>query len=63
MENVTIKVEKKKMIIELDITKEIGLSKSGKSMNIATTNGNHKVTTDIGEVTVGLNVYKSAKGK
>lgn len=63
MENVAIKVEKKKLIIEVDITKEIGLSKSGKSMNIATTSGNHKVSTDFGEVTVGLNVYKPAKEK
>ena len=63
MENVTIKTDKKKLTIEVDITKEIGLSKSGKSMNIATTNGNHKIMTDVGEVTVGLNVYKPAKEK
>lgn len=61
MQNVNIKTEKKKLTIEIDLSKEIGKSKSGKSMNIATTGGNQKITTDIGEVVVGVNVYKAAK--
>jgi predicted molibdopterin-dependent oxidoreductase YjgC len=63
MKNVVIKTDKKKMTIEVDLTKEFGLSKSGKSITIASTEGNHKVEADSGEVVVGLNVYKPAKGK
>jgi hypothetical protein len=60
MKNVEIKQEKKKLIIEIDLTKEFGPSKSGKTIIIASTEGNHKVGD---EIVIGLNVYKSAKGK
>lgn len=61
MQNVNIKTEKKKLTIEVDLSKELGKSKSGKSVNIGTTGGNQKIQTDIGEVVVGVNVYKAAK--
>jgi len=56
MKNVEIKMQGKKMIIEVDTSKTFGPSKSGKTIIIASTEGNQ--TTD--GVTVGLNVYKKA---
>jgi len=58
MKNVTIDTDKKGiMTITVDTTKEFGPSKSGKTVCIATTEGNkeHK------GVYVGLNVYRYPK--
>lgn len=54
MKNVEIKTEGTKLILTVDTSKEYGRSASGKTIIIASTEGNQKV----GEVTVGLNVYK-----
>ena len=56
MQNVTTKIKGNKLIIEVDITKDFGLSKSGKTIMIASTQGN-KVVAD-GGITLGLNLYK-----
>jgi Fe-S cluster assembly ATPase SufC len=61
MRNATIKVDGDKMVITINLAENLGLSKSGKSTLIATTEGNAKVQTNKGEVAVGLNVYQSAK--
>lgn len=58
MKNVETKIEGTKLIITVDLTKTFGPSKSGKTIIIASTEGNAKV----GEVTVGLNVYKGRGG-
>jgi hypothetical protein len=58
MQNVEMKVEKKNLVITVDLTKEFGRSKSGKTITIASTKGNVKVDGPNGEVSVGLNVYK-----
>jgi hypothetical protein len=55
MKNVEFKVEKNKLIITVDLTKRHGMSKSGKTMTIASTEGNQKVGS--GEAVFGLNVY------
>jgi hypothetical protein len=55
--NVNITVQGKKLIIEVDLTKDLGVSKSGKSHIIATTNGFTQVTGEQG-VAVNLNVIK-----
>jgi hypothetical protein len=57
MENVEIKVEGDIMTIKVDLSKEQGLSKSGKTMIIASTGPGHKLSERQG-VTVGLNVYR-----
>lgn len=62
MKNVEFKVEKKKLTIIIDLSKEFGPSKSGKSITIASTEGNTSVDGTEG-VKVGLNVYRSANGK
>jgi hypothetical protein len=57
MQNVTTKVSKdgKKLVVEIDLTKEFGLSASGKTISIASTKGNKDVYNGI---IMGLNVYK-----
>lgn len=48
-----------RLMIEVDLSQDFGESKSGKTVIIATTEGNAKIETPTGEVFfVGLNVYK-----
>jgi D-alanyl-D-alanine carboxypeptidase len=53
-EGFTAEVEGDKLIITVDLTRKGTPSKSGKNMTVATTRGNRA----IGDVTVGLNVYR-----
>lgn len=53
--NVKVTQTAKKITIEIDTTKEFGLSKSGKTVSVASTKGNAKL--DHGLV-LGLNCYK-----
>ncbi len=58
MKNAVVKVssDKKKLTIEVDLSKELGPSKSGKTIIIATSEGNQKVEGT--DVVLGLNLYK-----
>ena len=56
MKNVKIEVREDRLYIEVDLTEEIGLSSSGKSVLIATTEGQAKL--EGREERVGLNAYK-----
>lgn len=56
MENVIIKVTGNKMTIEVDLSKSLGASASGKSQVIASTKGNKEVEGRPG-IYIGLNVY------
>jgi hypothetical protein len=57
MKNVEMKVENSKtLVIKIDLTKDFGLSKTGKTIIIASTEGNVQIP-GRSEV-VGLNVYK-----
>ncbi|MBC8199661.1 MAG: hypothetical protein ISS67_05555 [Desulfobacterales bacterium] len=56
MENVKWEVKDDKLIVEIDLTKEFGLSKSGKTITIASTRGNQKIEGT--DAVIGLNVYK-----
>jgi hypothetical protein len=56
VENVKWEVKDSKLIIEIDLTKESGLSKSGKTITIASTRGNQKIEGT--EAVIGLNVYR-----
>jgi hypothetical protein len=58
MLNVKQTVKGNKLVIEIDLTQEFGISKSGKSVVIATTSGNKNVRDNI---MMGINVYKPAK--
>lgn len=58
--NVSYEVNaKNQLVITVDLNKEVGMSKSGKTMGIGTTNGNTKIQDkEENEVIFGLNVYK-----
>ena len=55
MENVKWEVKDNKLIIEVDLSLESGLSKSGKTITIASTKGNQKIEGT--NAVIGLNVY------
>lgn len=57
--NVKVTQTKAKITIEIDASKEFGLSKSGKTIQVASTQGNAKL--DNGLV-LGLNCYKYPEG-
>lgn len=56
MDNVKLEVKDGKLIIEIDLTQEFGLSKSGKTISIASTKGNQKIEGT--DAVIGLNVYR-----
>ncbi|MBF0473543.1 MAG: hypothetical protein HQK91_04345 [Nitrospirae bacterium] len=57
MKNVEMTVDGKILTIKVDLSKEFGLSSSGKTIIIASTEGNQSIN-DTSDVKVGLNVYK-----
>lgn len=57
MRNVTMKREGNKLVIEVDLTANLGPSASGKTTLIASTEGNAMVEGPEG-AKIGLNVYK-----
>ncbi len=57
MKNVEMKLEGDMLTIKVDLTKEFGPSSSGKTIIIASTEGNISIP-DKDEVKIGLNVYK-----
>jgi len=56
MKNVKHEVKDGKLLIEVDLSQNFGLSKSGKTQIVASTQGNVQIA-EAG-VTVGLNIYK-----
>lgn len=58
MKNVEMSVDGKMLTITVDLTKEFGPSKSGKTIIIASTEGNQRIPGSDGTM-MGLNVYKS----
>ncbi len=56
MKNVEIKVEGNILTIKVDLSKEYGPSASGKTIIVASTEGN--ITVPEREEKIGLNVYK-----
>ena len=57
MKNVEMKVDHGKLVITVDLAKDLGPSASGKSVMIATTEGNTDVPGEP-DVKIGLNVYR-----
>jgi hypothetical protein len=56
VQNVKWEVKDDKLIIEIDLTMELGPSKSRKTITIASTRGNQKIEGT--DAVIGLNVYK-----
>lgn len=57
MKNIEMTIEHGKLLITVDLTKELGPSASGKSMILATTAGNVDVP-GTADIKIGLNVYR-----
>jgi len=57
MKNVEMKLDGDILTIKVDVTKEFGPSSSGKTIIIASTEGNISVP-DKDDVKIGLNVYR-----
>ena len=57
MKNVEMKVEGNILAIKVDLTKDFGPSSSGKTIIIASTEGNVAIP-EKEEVKIGLNIYK-----
>lgn len=58
MKNIEMKVEGTTLTIKVDLSKEYGQSSSGKSIIIASTEGN--VSVPEREEKIGLNIYRKA---
>ena len=56
--NIDASIDGKKLTLVIDLSKELGESKSGKSVNIASTNGNKALPDG---ASIGLNVYRAKK--
>lgn len=57
MKNVDMKVDGNKLTITVDLSKDLGPSKSGKTRIVASTEGNVSVPSHP-EIKIGLNIYK-----
>lgn len=57
MKNVDMKLDGKTLTIKVDISKDFGESKSGKSITIASTEGNISIP-DNEDIKIGLNIYR-----
>ncbi|MDD4126769.1 MAG: hypothetical protein PHV39_03675 [Methanomicrobium sp.] len=57
MKNIEMSKEGTFLVIKVDLSKDFGESKSGKSITIASTEGNISVPGD-DDIKIGLNIYK-----
>ena len=57
MKNVDMKLNGDKLVITVDISKDFGQSKSGKSITIASTEGNISLP-EHEDIKIGLNIYR-----
>ncbi|MFH0968213.1 MAG: hypothetical protein V1862_11080 [Methanobacteriota archaeon] len=57
MKNIEMNIEGTILHISVDLTKDFGISKSGKSITIASTEGNISIPGNE-EIKIGLNIYK-----
>ena len=60
MKNVEMKLEGDILTIKVDVTKEFGPSSSGKTIIIASTEGNISIP-EKEDVKIGLNIYKKKR--
>lgn len=60
--NIKTRIEGNKLVIEIDLAEEHGLTGSGKSIKVASSDGNMSVP-GREDVKIGLNVYKPTRSK
>ena len=56
--NVAMRVDGNKLVIEVDLTRDFGKSKSGKTIIVASSEGNVSLPEPYEHTKVGLNIYK-----
>jgi hypothetical protein len=61
MQNIDMKIEKNKLILTVDLTKRLKDSTSGKTVIVASTEGNAKIEGHAG-LQFGLNVFAKKNG-
>lgn len=59
MKNVKLTIDGDKLLVEVDLSQDFGPSSSGKSIVIASTEGNKPVGK--GDIKIGLNIYRPNK--
>jgi hypothetical protein len=57
MKNIEMTLNGEKLVITVDLTKDYGPSKSGKSITIASTEGNISIP-EHEDIKIGLNIYR-----
>lgn len=57
MKNIDMTLNGDKLVITVDLTKDFGASKSGKSITIASTEGNISLP-EHDDIKIGLNIYR-----
>ena len=62
MDNVQIEIKDNKAVITIDLTKDFGPSKSGKTVVVATTRGNVPIPGS-DTIKIGINCYKYPEKK
>ena len=62
MKNIEMNLDGNMLTVKVDLTKEFGPSASGKTIIIASTEGNISVPGNE-EIKIGLNIYKKKKHK
>ena len=60
MENIKMELKGNKLVIEIDLSKEFGLSSTGKSKTVASTKGNVAIPGHE-DIKIGINCYKPVK--
>lgn len=60
MQNIKHSLSGNTLTIQIDVTGNLGPSKSGKTQLIATSGGNQTVKTPTGDIVIGLNCYRKA---
>jgi len=64
MKNISVSRDGNTLTLTIDLSQEVGLSKSEKTMLVATTGGNEAVANVDGkQVYLGLNLYKYVEGR
>lgn len=59
MRNIEMKVNGNKLVVEIDLSKGFGPSKSGKTVIVASTDGPVGIPAEqFGKIKIGINVYK-----
>ena len=56
--NVDMRIEGERLIVEIDLTKDFGNSKSGKTIIVASSEGNATLPKPYEHIKLGLNVFK-----